>query len=200
VTRSEQGRPSLRRETILDAAIRLFQQHGFGGLGMRQIADCLQIKAPSLYHHFTSKEDLAREALRQYREGQGIRLLAISKSGDLTEKLQAYAELFAKALQADTRPCLYLAMVREPSAQEESCTAELRLFAKQNVDWLERVLRNEDGLPLLEAMSARDLAELIFGSFEGIMAMSLTDRKPAAAFRKRADNFLKMVTNAYTMP
>jgi len=195
VTRSEQTRPPLRRETILDAAIRLFQQHGFGGLGMRQIADCLEIKAPSLYHHFTSKEDLAREALRQYREVQAARLIAMSGPGDLTEKLQAYAELFAKALREDTRPCLYLAMVREPSMQEESCTAELRLFAKQNVDWLEGILRSEDKLPVLEAMSARDLAELIFGSFEGLMAMSLTEKKPAAAFRKRADHFLKMVTN-----
>jgi 3-hydroxyisobutyrate dehydrogenase-like beta-hydroxyacid dehydrogenase len=39
------------------------------------------------------------------------------------------------------------------------------------------------------------VAELIFGSFEGIMAVSLTEKRPAAAFRKRADNFLKMVTN-----
>lgn len=196
MTFSEKSRPTLRRETILDAAIRLFQQHGFGGLGMRQIADRLQIKAPSLYHHFTSKEDLAREALRQYREEQAARLLAISESGDLTEKLQAYAELFAQVLHVDTRPCLYLAMVREPSLQEESCTAELRLFAKQHVDWLEGILRNEDGLRLLKATSARELAELIFASFEGIMAISLADKKPAAAFRKRANNFLKIVTNA----
>jgi TetR/AcrR family transcriptional repressor of nem operon len=195
VSLSEKNRPSRVRETILDAAIRLFQQHGFGGLGMRQIADRLQIKAPSLYHHFASKEDLAREALRQYREEQAARLLAISESGDLTEKLQAYAELFAEVLHGDTRPCLYLAMVREPSVQIESCTAELRLFAKQNVDWLEGILRNEDGLRLLEAMSAREIAELIFGSFEGIMAISLAERKPAAVFRKRASNFLKMVTN-----
>jgi TetR/AcrR family transcriptional repressor of nem operon len=80
--------------------------------------------------------------------------------------------------------------------QEESCTSELRLFAKQNVDWLERILRNEDGLRLLEAMSARELGELIFGSFERILAMSLIEKKPAAAFRKRADNFLKIVTQA----
>ncbi|WP_393997729.1 TetR family transcriptional regulator [Xanthobacter cornucopiae] len=29
---------------------------------MRQIAECLQIKAPSLYHHFPSTETLAQQA------------------------------------------------------------------------------------------------------------------------------------------
>ena len=198
MTLVKKSQPSLRRETILDAAIRLFQQHGFGGLGMRQIADRLQIKAPSLYHHFASKEDLAREALRQYREEQSARLLAISESDDLTGKLQAYAELFAKMLHDDIRPCLYLAMVREPSVQEESCTTELRLFARQNVNWLEGILRNEEELRLPAAMSARELAEIIFGSFEGIMALSLADKNPASAFRKRANNFLKIVMNAQT--
>lgn len=167
---------------------------------MRQIADYLEIKAPSLYHHFASKEDLAREALRQYREEQAARLLVISQLGGLTEKLQAYAELFAKVLQIDTRPCLYLAMVREPSMQEKSCAAELRLFAKQNVDWLEGILRKDDSLHLPATMSARELAEIIFGSFEGIMATSLADPKPAAAFRKRATQFLKMVINTSTAP
>jgi len=189
--------PSLRRETILDAAIRLFQQRGFGGLGMRQIADCLQIRAPSLYHHFASKEDLARQALQQYREEQATRLLAIAEKGDLSEQLQMYAELFAQMLNDGKRPCMYLVMVREPSVQEGSCTDELRLFAKQNVDWLEAILRKRKSEPVPQAgVPERALAEIIFASLEGIMAISLADKKPAAAFRKRATDFMKVMMNS----
>jgi len=185
---------TLTKEKILGAAIHLLQQRGFSGLGMRQIADCLQIKAPSLYHHFASKEDLARYALRQYREEQAARLLTITQLENSAEKLRAYSELFAVMLDDGKRPCLYLVMVREPSFREESCTSELRLFAKQNVDWLEEVLREGKGeLYSHSGVSERDMAEMIFASLEGIMVISLSDENPSVSFRSRANNLLKVV-------
>ncbi|MDQ1835417.1 TetR/AcrR family transcriptional regulator [Massilia scottii] len=194
MTSAKKNHPPLTRETILGAAIGLFQQRGFSGLGMRQIADCLQIKAPSLYHHFTSKEDLARQALQLYREEQGTRLRAIGATGDVSEQLQMYAELFAAMLNDGNRPCMYLMLVREPSFQEPACVDELRLFVKQNVDWLEGILRvGNDSLRLPGGIGERDLAETIFASFEGIMAVSLVDAIPAAAFREKANNVLKLV-------
>lgn len=184
------------RETILSAAIRLFQQFGFSALGMRQIADNLRIKAPSLYHHFASKEDLAQYAMQQYREEQASRLLDIAGRGNLSfaELLHEYTELFAQMLSDGNRPCLYLMMVREPSFQENACIEELRLFVAQNVDWLEGIVRGETvKLRSLQGGSERELAELIFASLEGIMAISLVEKTPHIAFRKRANSFLKVV-------
>lgn len=197
MTSAKKSQPSLTRETILGAAIRLFQQRGFSGLGMRQIADCLQIKAPSLYHHFTSKEDLARQALQLYREEQATRLLAIAATGDVHEQLRNYADLFAEMLNDGNRPCMYLMLVREPSFQEQACLDELRLFTKQNVDWLEGILRQGNPPSRLPGgVAGRDLAEMIFASFEGSMAVSLVDATPSEAFRVRANNVLKLVMNA----
>ncbi|MCU6498337.1 TetR family transcriptional regulator [Rugamonas sp. A1-17] len=133
-------------ETLLfAAATRLFQQRGFNGLGMRQIAEHLQIKAPSLYHHFASKEDLTRHAPRRYREEQATRLLAIEDGEDLAEQLRMYAGLFAEMLHDGNRLCMYVTMVREPSFQEQGCVDELQLFAKQNIDWLEKILHAGKG-------------------------------------------------------
>jgi len=194
LTSTKKANPPLTRETILGTAIRLFQQRGFSGLGMRQIADYLQIKAPSLYHHFPSKEDLARQAFQQYREEQATRLRAIEEVGELNAQLAMYTELFSGMLHDGRRLCMYLMMVQEPSFQEQGCIDELRLFARQNVDWLERMLRCEkDRLRLPVGTRERDLAELVFASFEGIMAVSLADSNPAAAFRGRANNFLKLL-------
>jgi|GEM_PF-3146352 len=194
---AKKNQPALTRETILGAAIRLFQQRGFSGLGMRQIAEHLQIKAPSLYHHFASKEDLASHALRQYREEQASRLLAIEASGDLGEQLRMYAELFAEMLHDGNRLCMYVTMVREPSFQEQACIDELQLFAKQNIHWLEKVLRARKGAPSLPAgVRERELAEIIFASFEGFMTVSLADKTPSATFRKKAANLLKIVINS----
>lgn len=58
-----------RRDDILDAAERLLALHGPQGLTMRQLADDLGIKAPSLYKHFPDKAAieaaLQEKALRE---------------------------------------------------------------------------------------------------------------------------------------
>jgi len=186
--------PSLTRDAILDAAIRLFQQSGFSGIGMRQIAERLQIKAPSLYHHFTSKEELARQALQQYRAKQVPELRKIDALEGLSPKLLAYAKLYSDMLEDQSRPCMYLVMVREPSLSEESCKEELLLFAKQNVDWLENVLRTERAESnSQERMPERELATIIFASLEGMMAVSLVCPEPSKSFRQMAKGFLQTI-------
>jgi AcrR family transcriptional regulator len=49
---------SATRERILDAAAELFWTEGFGGAGLRDIADLASINVASIYHYFPSKQDL----------------------------------------------------------------------------------------------------------------------------------------------
>jgi AcrR family transcriptional regulator len=44
------------REAIIEAAIHLFNQNGYHATSMQDVAEAVEIKKPSLYHHFTSKE------------------------------------------------------------------------------------------------------------------------------------------------
>lgn len=46
------------RERVLRVAIELFSRQGFGGTGVREIADLATINVASIYHYFPSKEDL----------------------------------------------------------------------------------------------------------------------------------------------
>ncbi len=55
----------LTKTEILAISIPLFADSGFAGVSMRQIAQAVGIKAPSLYHHFPDKETLYIEALTQ---------------------------------------------------------------------------------------------------------------------------------------
>jgi len=54
----EEAAPFDRRRQIILEAARLFAQKGFDGTSMRDIAAATGILAGSLYHHFTSKEEL----------------------------------------------------------------------------------------------------------------------------------------------
>jgi AcrR family transcriptional regulator len=54
---------SLTRNEILDAAASLIVGRGFGACTMRAVAEKVQIKPGSLYHHFASKEAIIQEIL-----------------------------------------------------------------------------------------------------------------------------------------
>jgi AcrR family transcriptional regulator len=47
-----------RREELIAAAAKIFSAKGYEGAGLREICDAAGILAPSMYHHFRSKEDL----------------------------------------------------------------------------------------------------------------------------------------------
>lgn len=53
------------RERLLEAAIELFGSRGFEATSMRDIASEVGIKAPAVYNHYRSKEELLAEAIKQ---------------------------------------------------------------------------------------------------------------------------------------
>lgn len=64
------GRPlSFDREIALDAAMRLFWQHGFEGTSIADLTRAMRITPPSLYAAFGDKRALFREAVDHYLGG-----------------------------------------------------------------------------------------------------------------------------------
>lgn len=69
--KTEEGREKLsagtplrrrRREVVLNEAIRLFHQYGYGGVGIDEIGAAAGITGPGIYRHFRSKEDILAAA------------------------------------------------------------------------------------------------------------------------------------------
>jgi AcrR family transcriptional regulator len=56
------------RQRILDAALELLAEHGYEGMSLQQVADQVGLHKSSLFHHFRSKEELAREVYRGLAE------------------------------------------------------------------------------------------------------------------------------------
>ncbi|HYA34714.1 MAG TPA: TetR/AcrR family transcriptional regulator [Candidatus Binataceae bacterium] len=65
----ELHRPADTRDRVLAAAQTLFAENGYRGTGLRDIARKIGIRAPSLLHHFPSKEQLYLAVLDRIFEG-----------------------------------------------------------------------------------------------------------------------------------
>ncbi len=79
-----------KREEIREAAARLFRDRGYPATSMRDLAGAVELKAPSIYNHFASKEDILRnicfENARRFLEG----LAEVEKmQGSAGQKLRA---------------------------------------------------------------------------------------------------------------
>ena len=53
----------MTREDILEAAAQVFRKKGFHGASMSDIAEAVDLRKASLYHHVTSKQEILSELL-----------------------------------------------------------------------------------------------------------------------------------------
>ena len=68
-----------RREEILLATLELAAEKGLGNVSLNMIADRIGIRKPSLYNHFSSKEELV-EAMYQFLREKAKELLITALS------------------------------------------------------------------------------------------------------------------------
>ncbi|MEE7493166.1 TetR/AcrR family transcriptional regulator [Methylobacterium oryzae] len=129
------------KETILAAARKTAQAHGYGGLSYRDLAAEVGIKAASIYHHFASKADLGAAVARRYWEDIAVELEAmLETTGDPKECLRLYPGTFRRSLEDGNRLCLCSFMSAEFANLPEAVQREAQRFADVNVAWLAKVL------------------------------------------------------------
>ena len=97
-TESRKGRERLRhRQEILAAALRLFAEKGFHHVSMQEIAAAAEFGTGTLYHFFSSKEDLFFELLlATAEECLGLVLPALEGPGDERHRLSQFIRLHAR--------------------------------------------------------------------------------------------------------
>jgi len=59
---------STKKETLLKVAEQLFYEHGFRGVGLKQIINEANVATMTLYNHFSSKDNLVEEVLKRREE------------------------------------------------------------------------------------------------------------------------------------
>jgi AcrR family transcriptional regulator len=96
----DEGRWQSRREQILDAAAKLFAEHGYADTDTQLLADKLGVGKGTVYRYFPSKQDIflatADRVMRNLREQVDASIVGIEDPLDrIAEAIRAYLAFFA---------------------------------------------------------------------------------------------------------
>ena len=70
------------KKRILDEALTLFSENGYGNVYVAQIAEAVGIKAPSLYKHYKSKQDIFNAILDEMKKSYEKQASMLNISGE----------------------------------------------------------------------------------------------------------------------
>src|SRR5215204_532020 len=126
------------REALIDAALQLFTERGYAGIGTEEIVGRAKVTRGALYHHFTDKRDLFRAVFERVE-------------GDLMERIGARMEA-----TEDPRGLMLAGMRSFLDACEEPAVKQISLTdAPAVLGWEEwREIDNRHGLGLTRAALA----------------------------------------------
>lgn len=189
-------RVSETRDRMIEAAARLFQRHGYHGVGLMDIVREGAAPRGSIYHHFPGgKEELAVEAVQSgSRRITELFERAAERSSGAAELVLEIGRELASGLQESgfVEGCPLATVTLETAPASEALRAACEAAYE---DWL-RVLSAQfaqQGVPLERS---RSLALLTLGAWGGALVMSrarcdteplrLISRELAELLRKEA--------------
>lgn len=95
-----------RRDTksvIIEASLRLFSEHGYEGVGMRDIAEAVGIQPPSLYKHFAGKQAIFDAVVERMSAGYDSVTRQIQMpQGEPSAAVEGYAALTPEMIASMT--------------------------------------------------------------------------------------------------
>lgn len=164
------GRPI--REELLAAASGLIQRVGVNGCSYGALADDLGISAPSIHHHFRTKDDLISAVAARYRVDFAGRVSSID-SGDPVGDIVAFAELFDATAKREAM-CLCGSVASDWMSVGESARVEVRGFFADQVTWLSARLRDgvESGDITVAIDDVEAMARMLLAVLQGAMLLA----------------------------
>jgi TetR/AcrR family transcriptional regulator, transcriptional repressor for nem operon len=150
------------RTRILEAAARLFREHGIAAVGLAKIMAEVDLTVGTFYTHFKSKEALLRESLLRSLEARHKELEQALQHGDLEAALRAYLSPEHRDAPGTGCPIAALApeVARHPRATRHA-------FASHNGPTLDAIAA------LLSSQRGKEVGRADAAAFLGLLAGTL---------------------------
>jgi AcrR family transcriptional regulator len=167
--RAKRGRPAAgpeRRDSILDAALACFNERGFHGTAIPEIAEKANIAPGTIYHYFDSKEALVNALYRHWKAKIAQRVfMAFPQTAPARKQFQViWHEIVAFAQSAPTA-----FMFIETHNHASYLDAESIAIDRHVKDFARAVIERAQREGIVRPLAANVLMELMFGAFVGMM-------------------------------
>ena len=129
------------RQTVIDVASRLFREHGFDGIGLKDLMKGAGLTQGAFYKQFASKEDLAAQASKRALESATLRWSAATAAKP-KDPLGAVVAFYLSADHRDEKMdgCPIVALGSDAARQGPDVKAEFEAGIKAHLDVLGRFL------------------------------------------------------------
>jgi AcrR family transcriptional regulator len=167
VTTPRRGRPGYDLESLLQVAVRLFNERGYDGTSMEDLSRKLGITKSAIYHHVPSKEELLRLAVDRALDGLfAVAAETTELDGRAIDRLEHLVRGSVLVL-ADRLPFVTLLLrVRGNTKVERAALLRRREFDRLVTDLVKQAEAEGDIRPDVDpAVTAR----LIFGMVNSLI-------------------------------
>ncbi|KQU87657.1 TetR family transcriptional regulator [Ensifer sp. T173] len=145
------------RETVINVASRLFREHGFDGIGLKDLMKGAGLTQGGFYKQFASKDDLAALASRRAMESATRRWSAAAANSP--DPLEAVMEFY---LSSDHRGekaegCPLVALGSDAARQSEEVRRPFEVGIRAHFEVLDELIGEKDSNPSSRAMAILSL-------------------------------------------
>ena len=164
---------------MLAVAVELFNERGYDGTSMRDLAARLGIAKSAIYHHVTGKEELLSLALDRALGGlAAVTSRARALPAPAVERLEYLVRGSVEVLEAESPYVTLLLRVRGNTDVERAALDQRRAFDRFVAELVAEAVRDGDIRPDADAMIT---ARLLFGLVNSIVEWYRPDRRAKAA-------------------
>lgn len=164
------------REFVIDVASRLFRQHGFNGIGLKDLMKGAGLTQGAFYKQFASKEDLAIKASERALESASARWSnAVAASPE--DPLGAVVDFYLSTGHRDERMdgCPIVALGSDAVRQSRDIKASFEAGIKAHLDVLNHMIAETND----ERLKSKAMA--ILATMVGAMTLSRIVNDPDLA-------------------
>ena len=181
------------RARILRTSERLFTEHGYNAVSIRDISEACNLTKAALYYHFPSKDALYGEVIDQYIERLQQQMWdAGQQDGNTVDRLVTILAEYVR-LTADRRAYLFQKESIKSGLNQSENQSLRQKYLTAILDPLERIIHQaiEEGeiTPLPKDTSP---AAILVGMIHGMLVhvdLDLSDRLPIAKIKLVVDIF-----------
>lgn len=170
------------RQTVIDVASRLFREHGFDGIGLKDLMAGAGLTQGAFYKQFESKDDLAAKASRRALESASGRWSAAAQANPQNPLAAVIAFYLSMGHRAERMEgCPVVALGSDAARQGPDVKASFEAGIREYLEMLGGWIGEEEGEPGGKAMA---ILSTMVGAV--VLARAVNDEQMSKRFLQAA--------------